>query len=78
MVLNSLSNRAYKRAICMRLSGNDPPVKVPSGGETQRHFNMAMFALMGRVSKLDGVVTQEEIDFAKQMFSQNCSKATHC
>ncbi len=70
MVLNSLRNRAYKRAICMRLSGNDPHVKVPSGGKTQRHFNMAMFALMGRVSKLDGVVKQEEIDFAIAIMQQ--------
>jgi len=69
-MLDLLRNRAYKRAILVRLSGNDPQAKVPPGGKTQLLFNMTMFALMGRVSKLDGVVTQEEIDFATSIMQQ--------
>ena len=69
-MLELFRNQAYKRAILVRLSGNDPQAEVPPGGKTQLLFNMTMFALMGRVAKLDGVVTQEEIDFATSIMQQ--------
>jgi len=63
-VLNLLLNRPYQRAITSRLNGVDPEVEVPQGGKTQRLFTMSMFALMGRIAKMDGRVTKDNVDYA--------------
>ena len=57
-------NRAYKRAMTARLDGSDPEADVPDGGRTQQLFTMAMFALLGRIAKLDGRVSSEEVTYA--------------
>ena len=69
-MLALLRNRAYKQAILERLSGSDPEACVPNGGRTQQLFTMALFAVMGRVSKLDGLVLEEEINFASSIMQK--------
>lgn len=63
-MLGLLQNRAYKRAITGRLNGTTPGVVVPDGGKTERIFNRAMFAAMGKLAKLDGRVTTGEVKYA--------------
>ncbi len=69
-MLALLRNRAYKQAIIERLNGSDPEACVPNGGRTQQLFTMALFAVMGRVSKLDGLVCEDEINFASSIMRQ--------
>lgn len=64
MILSRLRNRDYKAALTARLDGSQPDVMVPSGGKTETHFNEAMFTVMGKLAKLDGRVTRNEIRYA--------------
>jgi DnaJ like chaperone protein len=63
-LIGLLQNRAYKRAITNRLNGSAPGAMVPAGGRSQKLFNRAMFAVMGRIAKLDGRVTTQEVKYA--------------
>jgi DnaJ like chaperone protein len=58
------TNLAYKRALAARLSGSDDSPPLPDGGKTEKQVNRAMFLLLGKMAKLDGQVTSEEIGFA--------------
>ncbi|MED5412003.1 MAG: co-chaperone DjlA [Pseudomonadota bacterium] len=59
-----LLNRGYKRAITSRLNGTDPHAPVPNGGRAQQLLLMAMFAVMGKIAKMDGRVTTNEVKYA--------------
>lgn len=63
-MLSVMFNRAYKKALCKRLSGFSPETNIPAGGRTEQAFTRAMFMLMGRLAKMDGRVTEEEISYA--------------
>lgn len=63
-MIGLLQNRAYKRAITNRLNGSAPGAMVPAGGRSQKIINRAMFAVMGRIAKLDGRVTTPEVNYA--------------
>ncbi len=63
-MLALMRNRAYKRALIGRLDGSNPHAIVPPGGCTEQLFTRAMFAVMGRIAKLDGRVTQDEVSYA--------------
>ena len=63
-MIGLLQNRAYKRAITNRLNGSAPGAIVPDGGRSQKIFNRAMFAVMGRIAKMDGRVTTGEVKYA--------------
>ncbi len=63
-MLGLLINKPYKRAMTARLNGSAPEVDVPAGGNTELTFTIAMFAVMGRLAKLDGRVTQGEVKYA--------------
>ncbi len=63
-MLGLLLNRAYKRAITARLNGSLPDAPVPPGGRAQSRLTMALFALMGRIAKLDGRVNPNEVKYA--------------
>ena len=63
-MIGLLQNRAYKRAITNRLNGSAPGAMVPAGGRSQKIINRAMFAVMGRIAKLDGRVTAPEVNYA--------------
>ena len=63
-MLAGLFDRPYKKAITARLNGSSPHRQVPDGGRTEQIFIVAMFALMGRIAKLDGRVTQGEVSDA--------------
>ena len=69
-MLALLKNRSYKRAIIERLSGTNPQADIPPGGRAEQCLSMAMFSVMGRVAKLDGLVTQEEINFVSSIMQQ--------
>lgn len=62
-MLQPLFNRAYKKTLSSRLDGDDS-MPLPPGGRTEKRFVSAMFMLMGRVAKLDGLVTEAEVKFA--------------
>ncbi|NKB33511.1 MAG: co-chaperone DjlA [Pseudomonadales bacterium] len=63
-MLALILNRNYKRAITSRLNGSNPHAVVPDGGRTQQLLQMAMFAVMGKVAKMDGRVTNAEVKYA--------------
>ena len=63
-MLGLLQHRAYKRAIAGRLDGSAPGSAVPNGGKSQKIITRAMFALMGRLAKTDGLVTADEVRYA--------------
>jgi len=63
-MLGLVRNRAYKRALTGRLDGSNPHTIVPSGGCTEQLFTKAMFAVMGRIAKLDGRVIRDEVSYA--------------
>ena len=63
-MIGLLQNRAYKQAITNRLNGSAPGAIVPAGGRSQKIINRAMFAVMGRIAKLDGRVTTPEVNYA--------------
>ncbi len=63
-MIGLLQNRAYKQAITNRLNGSAPGAMVPAGGRSQKIINRAMFAVMGRIAKLDGRVTTPEVNYA--------------
>jgi DnaJ like chaperone protein len=63
-LIGLLQNRAYKQAITNRLNGSAPGAIVPAGGRSQKIINRAMFAVMGRIAKLDGRVTNPEVNYA--------------
>jgi len=63
-VLYQYLNIPYKQAITARLNGEDLDDPVPDGGKAEQLVNQAMFMLLGKVAKLDGRVTAEEIDYA--------------
>lgn len=62
-MLGILQHRAYKRAITSRLDGSAPRTPVPHGGKSQLIFNRGLFATLGRLAKIDGLVTSEEVAF---------------
>lgn len=63
-MLSAMFNRSYKKALCKRLSGFSPESDIPAGGRTELVFIVAMFMLLGRLAKMDGRVTVEEISYA--------------
>lgn len=73
-------NRGYKRAITSRLNGSNPNAVIPHGGRTKRLLIMAMFAVMGKVAKMDGRVTKGEIKYAStimQLLGLNSDERQH-
>jgi DnaJ like chaperone protein len=69
-VLSLLSHRSYKRAICGRLNGTAPDIDVPAAGKTQQLLTQAMFAMMGKLAKLDGRVTELEVKYATSIMQR--------
>lgn len=50
-----------------RLSGFSASVQLPVGGRAEQLIVRAIFLVLGRLAKMDGRVTQEEIDYASQI-----------
>ncbi len=72
-MLSRFKHLEFKRALAARLADSsaarvDRP--LPSGGETQKTFLRALFACMGRLAKLDGRVSEEEIAYATSVMQQ--------
>jgi DnaJ like chaperone protein len=63
-MLYQLLNTSYKQAVTARLNGYGLEISVPGGGKAEETINQAMFMLLGKVAKLDGRVTTEEIGYA--------------
>lgn len=61
-----LLNFSYRRAVCARLGGEGQGLEVPPGGQLERHFLRALFVAMGRLAKLDGLVCEDEVQFASR------------
>ena len=63
-MLERILNLRYRRVILSRLSGECPTKPVPSSGLTHRLLVKSMFLSMGKLAKMDGRVTPEEIKYA--------------
>ena len=66
-MLERILNRRYRKAILTRLNGQQSNLPLPSGGRTHRLFVMSMFLLMGKLAKMDGRVTSNEIKYASSI-----------
>lgn len=66
-MLTALTSKAYKKALFKRLSGFSASAELPAGGRAEQQLSRAMFMVLGRLAKMDGRVTQEEIDYADQI-----------
>ena len=66
-MLGRILNRRYRKALLARLSGQHSNLSLPSGGRTHRLFVMSMFLVMGKLAKMDGRVTANEIKYASSV-----------
>lgn len=70
-MLSRIKHMAFKRAVATRLAAEDAAKEpLPAGGATQRAVIRALFAAMGRLAKLDGRVSEQEIAFATSVMDQ--------
>ncbi len=69
-MLTALTSKAYRKALFKRLSGFSATAELPSGGRAEVQLSHAMFMVLGRLAKMDGRVTQEEIDYASQIMQR--------
>lgn len=69
-MLTALTSKAYKRALIKRLSGFSAAAALPAGGRAEQLLCNAMFMVLGRLAKMDGRVTQAEIDYANQVMQR--------
>ena len=70
-MLSRFKHLEFKRAVAARLAdeaGSSEP--LPAGGATQRAFLRGLFSAMGRLAKLDGRVTEQEIGYATSVMRQ--------
>ncbi len=63
-MLTTLMSRAYRKALVKRLSGFSALLELPAGGRVELALMKAMFMVLGRLAKMDGRVTEEEIRYA--------------
>ena len=63
-MLERILHRNYRKAITNRLGGHNLGAPLPDGGRTQQLLIMTMFLVMGKLAKMDGRVTVEEIAYA--------------
>ena len=69
-MLMALTSKAYRKALFKRLSGFSAAAELPAGGRAEQLLSRAMFIVLGRLAKMDGRVTQEEIDYASQIMQR--------
>jgi len=69
-MLTALTSKAYLRALLKRLSGFSVAAELPPGGRAEMALTDALFMVLGRLAKMDGRVTQEEIDYASQIMQR--------
>jgi len=69
-MLTALTSKAYRKALFKRLSGFSAAAELPAGGRAEQRLSRAMFVVLGRLAKMDGRVTQEEIDYANQIMQR--------
>lgn len=69
-MLSRIKSREYRKAVAERLAGQSPDGPLPDGGKTQSLFTRALFTLMGRLAKMDGRVSEEEIAFTTSVMRQ--------
>jgi DnaJ like chaperone protein len=74
-MLGFFTNKPYQKAILERLSDSEPACPsavavVPTGGRTEQLLTSALFGVMGRVAKLDGLVTAVEVNFASSIMQK--------
>jgi len=66
-MLTALTSKSYRKALFNRLSGFSAAAELPAGGRAEQRLSRAMFMVLGRIAKMDGRVTQKEIDYAGQI-----------
>ncbi len=69
-MLTTLTSRAYRRTLVKRLSGFSASVELPAGGRVERALIRAMFMVLGRLAKMDGRVTEEDIRYASEIIKR--------
>ena len=68
-MLRRMQHRDYKRALTLRLSGSGSGAAIPPGGKAQKAIMQALFVLMGRLAKIDGRVSHEEVECASSIMN---------
>ena len=66
-MLRLVQHRAYKNALAKRLSGKGCGDTIPAGGKSQKTIMQAIFVLMGRLAKIDGRVSDQEVKYASSI-----------
>jgi len=69
-MLTALTSKAYRKALFKRLSGFSDAAELPAGGRGEQQLSRAMFMVLGRLAKMDGRVTQAEIDYTSQIMQR--------
>ena len=69
-MLTALTSKAYRKALFKRLSGFSAAAELPAGGRAEQRLLRAIFMVLGRLAKMNGRVTQEEIDYAGQIMQR--------
>jgi len=69
-MLTAFTSKAYRKALFKRLSGFSTAAELPDGGRAEQQLACAMFMVLGRLAKMDGRVTQEEIDYASKIMQR--------
>jgi len=69
-MLTALTSKAYRKALFKRLSGFSAAAELPAGGRAEQQLSRAMFMVLGRLAKMDGRVTQAEIDYTSQIMQR--------
>ncbi len=63
-MLRLVQHRAYKKALAKRLGGEGYGDTIPAGGKSQKTIMQTIFVLMGRLAKIDGRVSDQEVKYA--------------
>lgn len=69
-MLTALTRKGYRKALLKRLSGFSEAAALPPGGRAEQQLSHAMFMVLGRLAKMDGRVTQEEIDYGSRIMQR--------
>ena len=69
-MLTALTSKAYRKALFKRLSGFSAAAELPAGGRAEQRLLRVIFMVLGRLAKMNGRVTQEEIDYAGQIMQR--------
>ncbi len=69
-MFSALMSRNYRKVLVMRLSGFSASLQLPPAAQAELVLSKAMFMVLGRLAKMDGRVTKEEIHYANEIMQR--------